>query len=71
MEKGKVDFYEITDNFVIFYYRDMAPGKVHKINLDLKAELPGVFEAPASSGYLYYTNEHKCWTSTGKVTIKK
>jgi len=70
-EKGKIDFYEITDNFVIFYFRDMAPKEEYAINLDLKAEVPGEYEAPASSGYLYYTNEYKCWSSTGKITIKK
>ena len=70
-EKGKIGFYEITDNYVIFYFRDMAPNAEHTINLDLKAEVPGQFEAPASSGYLYYTNEYKCWSSTGKIKINK
>ncbi len=70
-EKGKIGFYEITDNYVIFYFRDMAPNAAHTINLDLKAEVPGEYEAPASSGYLYYTNEYKCWSSTGKIKIRK
>jgi len=70
-EKGKIGFYEITDNYVIFYFRDMAPNAEHTINLDLKAEVPGQFEAPASSGYLYYTNEYKCWSTTGKIKISK
>ncbi len=70
-EKGKIGFYEITDNYVIFYFRDMAPNAEHTISLDLKAEVPGQFEAPASSGYLYYTNEYKCWSSTGKIKINK
>ena len=70
-EKGKIGFYEITDNYVVFYFRDMAPNAAHTLNLDLKAEVPGTFEAPASSGYLYYTNEYKCWSSTGKIKINK
>jgi len=70
-EKGTIGFYEITDNYVIFYFRDMAPNAAHTINLDLKAEVPGVYEAPASSGYLYYTNEYKCWSTTGKIRIEK
>jgi len=37
--------------------------------LDLKAEMPGEFEAPASSGYLYYTNEFKDWDSVETVVI--
>ncbi|MBW6482347.1 MAG: hypothetical protein K0B10_04730 [Vicingaceae bacterium] len=70
-EKGTIGFYEITDNFVVFYFRDLAPNAFHTINLDLKAEVPGSFEAPATSGYLYYTNEYKCWSNTGSITIKK
>ncbi|MBL4592864.1 MAG: hypothetical protein JKX68_03500 [Flavobacteriales bacterium] len=70
-EKGTIGFYEITDNYVIFYFRDMAPNASHTINLDLKAEVPGEYEAPASSGYLYYTAEYKCWSSTGKIKIRK
>lgn len=70
-EKGTIGFYEITDNFVVFYFRDLAPNAAHTINLDLKAEVPGKFEAPATSGYLYYTNEYKCWSNTGSITIKK
>lgn len=70
-EKGTIGFYEITDNYVIFYFRDLAPNAAHTINLDLKAEVPGEYEAPASSGYLYYTNEYKCWSTTGKISIKK
>lgn len=70
-EKGTIGFYEITDNFVVFYFRDLAPNASHTINLDLKAEVPGSFEAPATSGYLYYTNEYKCWSNTGSITIKK
>lgn len=70
-EKGTIGFYEITDNFVVFYFRDLAPNAAHTINLDLKAEVPGSFEAPATSGYLYYTNEHKCWSNTGSIIIKK
>ncbi len=70
-EKGTIGFYEVTDNYVIFYFRDMAPNAENSINLDLKAEVPGVYEAPASSGYLYYTNEYKCWSTTGKIRISK
>jgi hypothetical protein len=70
-EKHVFDYYEIKGNSVICYYRQMAPSEIRNINFDLKADVPGVFDSPASSAYLYYTNEYKCWTSTGNVTIKK
>lgn len=70
-EKHVFDYYEIKGNNIAVYYRGMGPKAVKEINLDLKAEMPGQFDAPASSAYLYYTNEFKTWSATDKVTIKK
>ena len=68
-EKGVVDFYEIIGNNVACYYRDLAPGEQKQINFDLKAEVAGEYNAPASSAYLYYTNEHKDWVGLEKVFV--
>jgi hypothetical protein len=70
-EKNVFDYYEIKGNNIAVYYRGLAPRAVKEINLDLKAEMPGEYDAPASSAYLYYTNEYKTWCSTDKVVIKK
>jgi hypothetical protein len=70
-EKKVFDYYEIKGNNVAVYYRCMAPHAIKEINLDLKAELPGIYESPASAAYLYYTNELKSWRSAGKITISK
>jgi hypothetical protein len=70
-EKNVFDYYEISGNNIAIYYRGMAPKAVKEINLDLKAEMPGEYDAPASSAYLYYTNEFKTWSGTDKLTIKK
>lgn len=71
MEKKKVDFYEVRDNNIFFYYRQMLPEETREINLDLKAEIAGEYEAQASSGYLYYTSEHKVWSAPERITIKR
>ncbi|MFN6039321.1 MAG: MG2 domain-containing protein [Bacteroidota bacterium] len=70
-EKNVFDYYEVSGNSIAIYYRCMAPSLKREINLDLKAEMPGEFEAPASSAYLYYTNELKTWSGPEKVLIKK
>lgn len=70
-EKGVFDYYEIKGNNIALYYRCMAPSAVKEIHLDLKAEMPGSYDAPASSAYLYYTNEYKCWSAPERITIKK
>ena len=70
-EKKIFDYYEIKGNNLAIYYRGMEGSAVKEINLDLKAEIPGEYDAPASSAYLYYTNEFKTWSSVDKVTIRK
>jgi hypothetical protein len=68
-ERGVFDFYEVRKNYVVFYYRQLAPKAVHTVHLDLKAEVPGRYEAPASTAYLYYTSEHKDWEGGEKVEV--
>jgi hypothetical protein len=70
-EKKVFDYYELSGNNIAIYYRCMAPSLKKEINLDLKAEIPGEYEAPASSAYLYYTNELKTWCGLEKITIRK
>jgi len=70
-EKKMVDFYEVRKNYVVFYYRTLGPGVRHQIHLDLKADVPGTYQAPASTAYLYYTNEFKDWESGEKVSVEK
>ena len=70
-EKNIVDYYEIKGNNIAVYYRGLGPKATKTIHLDLKAEMPGTYDAPASSAYLYYTNEFKTWSATDKVVIRK
>jgi len=70
-EKKVVDFYEVRKNYIVFYYRGVAPNARHQIHLDLKAEIPGTYQAPASTAYLYYTQEFKDWESGEKAEIRK
>ncbi len=70
-EKGVYDFYEIKDNRVVFYYRQIAPSEQKLVPLDLKVEIPGSYEAEASTAYLYYTNEHKDWDNIGVVNVSQ
>jgi hypothetical protein len=68
-EKKLIDFYEVIGNEVAVYYRQMKPEETREIHLDLKAEIPGRYEAPASRAYLYYTNEDKVWVNYGSVEV--
>ena len=68
-EKGKIAYYEVVGNYVYFYFRFMTPNEEKHIALDLKAEVPGKYEAAASSAYLYYTSEYKDWKPGTVVEI--
>ncbi len=69
-ERGTVAFYELKDGRLACYFRDLKPGEVKVISLDLKAEVPGRFAAPASAAYLYYTDELKWWVPGTAVRVR-
>ena len=70
MDKKLIDYYEINGNLLNIYYRQMAPNETKTLNFDLKAEVPGKFQAPASTAYLYYTNEYKDWEALPTLEIR-
>jgi alpha-2-macroglobulin-like protein len=69
-DKGLVDFYETRPREVILYWRALPPSAKKDVDLDLLAQVPGSYEAPATSAYLYYTAEDKAWAAPLKVTIE-
>jgi hypothetical protein len=69
-DKGLVDFYETRPREVILYWRALPPSAKKDVALDLLAQVPGSYEAPATSAYLYYTAEDKAWAAPLKVTIE-
>lgn len=69
LEQKKVAYYEIFDNYLVLYWREMGPSEAKVINLDLKAEIAGTYTAPASSAYLYYGDEDKHWIPGNPLRI--
>ena len=39
--------------------------------LSTRPAVPGSYEAPATSAYLYYTAEDKAWAPSVKVTVDR
>ncbi len=69
LEERKVDYYELFDNYLVLYWREMGPKEMKVINLDLKADIAGDYTAPASSVYLYYGDEYKNWIKGNHLKI--
>lgn len=70
MEKNSVAYYEIFDNYLVLYWMGFDKRETKKINLDLKADVPGQYKAKASTVYLYYTPEYKNWNEGTEIDIQ-
>ncbi len=70
-EKNKADYYEIFGDQIAFHFLYLRPNESKKINLDLKADLPGMYTAAPSSAYLYYDNEERFWTMSESIAVKE
>ncbi|HEY4149940.1 MAG TPA: TonB-dependent receptor plug domain-containing protein, partial [Chitinophagaceae bacterium] len=71
MEKNQAAYYEIFDNYLVFYWMGFKAGETKKIALDLKAEIAGTYRGKASNVYLYYTPEYKNWNDGVDVEIRQ
>lgn len=70
-KEGLFDYFEVNAREVVCYWRALAPSKKVELKLDLVAEIPGKYVAPASRAYLYYTAEQKQWVEPVSVEIEK
>ncbi|MBI1225148.1 MAG: hypothetical protein GC192_07895 [Bacteroidetes bacterium] len=69
-ERSMFDFYEIKDSYVVFYFVGMKGKEVKELSLDLKADVPGEYEAPASAAWLYYSNDAVTWSKPDRIVIE-
>lgn len=70
VEMKKITYYEIFDNYLVFYWLGFSENESKKISLDLKAEIPGIYKGKSSTTYLYYTPEHKYWADGVDINIE-
>lgn len=69
-EEHLIDFYEIWDGFIVFHFENLAANSTRILNLDLRADIAGTFESPASLAYLYYNNEERIWSKPQRIRIR-
>ncbi len=68
-EKRLFDYYELFDGYVVLHFERLRANEMKSISFDLKADIPGAYEAPASAAYLYYTHEHRTWVTPNSLVI--
>lgn len=69
LEQEQAAYYEVFDNYIVFYWRSLKPLETKTIRLDLKADIAGQYQAPASTAYLYYGDEFKTWLKGNAINI--
>lgn len=69
MDEKRCDFYELWDGKAVFHFEQLPARAVRQIDLDLKADVAGVFEAPASQAFLYYQNDQRVWGKPQRVRV--
>lgn len=70
VDEKQCDFYELWDGFAVFHFERLDPNQSRVLSLDLRADVAGIFEAPASRAFLYYQNEFCVWNKPARLDIR-
>jgi len=70
VDEKKCDFYELWDGFAVFHFEGLPAGETRRIDLDLRADISGTYEAPAAQAFLYYENDKRLWSKPERVTVE-
>jgi A-macroglobulin TED domain/Carboxypeptidase regulatory-like domain/MG2 domain/Alpha-2-macroglobulin family len=70
VEEHKCDFYELWDGQAVFHFEHLKAGETREILLDLRADIAGTYEAPASQAFLYYDNDKRVWSKPNALEIR-
>jgi hypothetical protein len=70
-ESGVLATFETGPREVVAYFDAFAAGDSRTLELDLVAEIPGTYTAPASSAYAYYSDADVRWVPGQTVTIAR
>jgi len=70
VKSNAVDFYEtLGARKVVLYWRAIKAKEKKSFKIDVIASFPGTYTGPASTAYLYYTDEDKVWVDGLTVNI--
>jgi uncharacterized protein YfaS (alpha-2-macroglobulin family) len=70
VDRKECAFYEIFNNYIVFYFDELQANALKTIQLDLRSDVSGTYESPASVAYPYYTNEWRVWSQPKEIEIQ-
>lgn len=68
-DRGVIASFETRPREVTLYWEGFGPEEGRTVHLDLVAEIPGRFTAPASSAYPYYDGDAVTWAAGPRLDI--
>lgn len=68
-ERGEINYYEMQDPYLVIYFAEIEANATRQLDFDLTALIPGTYQAPAASAYLYYEDAAKTWIPGEKIVI--
>ena len=69
VKEERIAAYEVLGREVVLYWRALRSEETVELPISLIASSPGIYTAPASRSYLYYTDEHKSWVPALRAEI--
>jgi hypothetical protein len=69
VDEKQCDFYELWDGFAVFHFERLAANVSKELALDLRVDIAGTYEAPASQAFLYYDNDQRVWSKPDRVQL--
>ena len=69
VKERQFDYYEIFDGYLVLHFEQFEARQERQLALDFKADIAGQYQAPASSAFLYYAQEHRHWRAGHDLTI--
>ncbi|GAB4493105.1 MAG: hypothetical protein OHK0019_16360 [Saprospiraceae bacterium] len=69
VDEKQCDSYELWDGFAVFHFEKIIANETRELHLDLRADVAGSFEAPASQAFLYYSNDQRVWSKPEKLAV--
>lgn len=70
VDRKECAFYEIFNNYIVFYFDELKDKELKIVQLDLRSDVSGSYESPASVAYPYYTNEWRVWSQPKEIVVE-
>ncbi len=69
-DRGQIDYYEVREPYLVIYFETIEAKEAISLDFDLTAIVPGHYQAPSATAYLYYQDDAKSWAPGATVQVE-